>query len=261
MTVFIHELKRGKLSLLIWTSAIAFMLMITVLIYPQMKPQMAQMENMMADMGSFSAAFGMDKMSFGEFSDYFAIECGNVLGLGGAVFAAITGASMLAKEEKEHTAEFLYTHPVSRTRIVTEKLLALVVQITILILAVAAVSAVSIALIGESTDTFLLFLIFLAYLLLSLEIAMLCFGISAFLRSGLGVALGLAIGLYFLNILSNITEDVKFLKYITPFSYTEVSDILQNRSIPPTYLAIGMCMAAAAVTAAFLKTHKKDISA
>ena len=32
---------------------------------------------------------------------YFGVECGNVLGLGGALFAAVVGASAIAKEERE----------------------------------------------------------------------------------------------------------------------------------------------------------------
>ena len=33
--------------------------------------------------------------------------------LGGAIYAAILGASSLSKEERDGTAEFLYTHPLS----------------------------------------------------------------------------------------------------------------------------------------------------
>ena len=86
MTIFFHELKRGKISLLIWSLAIAFMLGVCVLIYPEMKTQMGDISAMFADMGSFSAAFGMDKINFGSFIGFFGVECGNVLGLGGAFF-------------------------------------------------------------------------------------------------------------------------------------------------------------------------------
>ena len=101
MTVFFHELKRGRISLLIWSAAIAFMLAICVIIYPEMKSQMGDISAMFADMGSFSEAFGMDKINFGSFTGFFGVECGNVLGLGGAFFAAIIGISALSKEEKE----------------------------------------------------------------------------------------------------------------------------------------------------------------
>lgn len=59
-----------------------------------------------AQMGGFSQAFGMDRLNFGEFLGFFSIECGNMLGLGGAFFAALCGISALSKEEREHTAEF-----------------------------------------------------------------------------------------------------------------------------------------------------------
>ncbi len=38
----------------------------------------------------------------------------------------------LSKEEKDQTAEFLLTHPVSRRRIITEKLTAVLVQIVVM---------------------------------------------------------------------------------------------------------------------------------
>ena len=95
MTIIKHELKAGKNSLIIWTAIIAFMLALCIFIYPQMGSQMSEISGMFANMGSFSAAFGMDKINFGEFSGFFAVECGNVLGLGGAFFAALLGISAL----------------------------------------------------------------------------------------------------------------------------------------------------------------------
>ena len=260
MTVFLHEIRRCRLSLLIWSAAVGFMLVVCVFVYPEMKPQMSQMENFMSDMGSFSSAFGMDKLNFSRFPDYFAIECGNCLGLGGALFAAVTGITMLSKEEKEHTSEFLFTHPVSRCNIVLGKLLSVIAQIIVFNAIVAASSIASIYIIGEDADISLILLQFLAYFLLQIEIALLCFGISAFIRSGLGLGIGLAFGFYFCNIITNITEDAEFLKYLTPFAYADGSEILQNKELSPVYLSIGMCLALSAAAIAFIKTSKKDLS-
>ncbi len=96
MTLFFHELKRNRVKLAVWTAIIAFMLCISILIYPQMTSQMGDMGDMFSQMGEFSSAFNMDKINFGEFKGYFAVECGNVLGLGGAFFAAIMGVTALA---------------------------------------------------------------------------------------------------------------------------------------------------------------------
>lgn len=253
-------MKRGKISLLIWSCAVAFMLGICVLIYPEMKTQMSDISAMFSDMGSFSAAFGMDRINFGTFIGFFGIECGNVLGLGGALFASILGISALSKEEKEHTAEFLLTHPVSRTKVLSQKLLAVFAQITVLNLFSVLVTALCTVAVGESADAKTMFLMFLAYFILQIEIAAVTFGISAFIRgNGLGIGLGIAVLMYFLNIIANLTEDAKFLKYITPFGYTEGADIISNGAIEVKYLAVGIAFAAAGIIIAFLKYRKKDI--
>ncbi|MBQ8322055.1 MAG: ABC transporter permease subunit [Clostridia bacterium] len=260
MTIFLHELRSSRLSLIIWSAAISFMLGVCVFIYPEMSGQMSEIGDMFSEMGAFSSAFGMDQLNFGEFIGYFGIECGNVLGIGGVLFAAITGVSMLAKEEKEHTAEFLLTHPVTRTRAVTEKLIAALAQVVILNIAVIAVTAISIALVDVEVDAGKLALIFLAYFIMQLEILCITFGISAFIRrGGLGIGLGLAIVTYFVNIIANLTEDLEFLKYITPFGYTDSADIVSSGELNLGYLAVGVVFLTAGIVAAYVQYNKKDI--
>ncbi len=74
MTLLKHELKQGKIALLIWTVVVAFMLAVCILIYPEMKDQMNQMSDLFANMGSFSSAFGMDLIQYGEFRGFFSTE-------------------------------------------------------------------------------------------------------------------------------------------------------------------------------------------
>ncbi|MCI9136232.1 MAG: ABC transporter permease subunit [Lachnospiraceae bacterium] len=261
MIILRHELRQGRCALALWTGIIAFMLGICVLIYPEMESQMSEVSGMFADMGGFSAAFGMDRINFGEFMGYFGVECGNILGLGGSFFAALLGISALAKEEKEQTAEFLLSHPVSRKEVVMEKFLGVIFQIVLLNAAVFCVTVLAAWMVGESLDYKILVLLFLAYFLLQVETAALCFGVSAFIsRGSLGIGLGLAALFYFLNIIANLTEKAKFLKYITPFGYAEGADIIADGGIDGRYLAVGMVFAAAGAAAAFYKYVRKDIA-
>ncbi|MBR0303230.1 MAG: ABC transporter permease, partial [Clostridia bacterium] len=222
--------------------------------------QMAEVTNAFSEMGSFSSAFGMDRLNFGEFMGYFAVECGNVLGLGGALFAAIYGISAIAKEEKEATAEFLYTQPISRMRVIAEKYLALIFQVVALNVAVCGISLCCILAIGESVDFGVLFLLFLSYLILQIEIASVCFGFSAFVGKGsTAVGIGFAFLLYFLNLIANITDKAKVLKYVTPFAYCDGADIAATSSLEWKYVAVGAALAAAGVAAAFIRYKKKDL--
>ena len=114
MTMIRHELRQNRISLAVWTLAVGALMAVCILIFPEMQEEMDGAGDLFASMGSFTEAFGMDQVSFGTLTGFYAVECGNILGLGGAFFAALCGVSALAKEEKEHTAEFLLTHPVSR---------------------------------------------------------------------------------------------------------------------------------------------------
>ena len=261
MTLYRHEMKRSTLALAIWTAAIAFMLGVTVIIYPEMATEMDKMTDMFANMGSFSDAFGLDQLNFGEFIGYFAVECGNTLGIGGSIFAAIIGITALSREERDGTAEFLLTHPLKRSSIVSAKLLSVVSQVIILNL-VTLLTCITMALIigeGGSVDT--MSLILLPYLILQLEIACLTFGISAFMRKGaMPVGIGIAFGLYFVNILSNITKELEFLRYLTPFSYTDGGYIVKNNALEYPLILIGIAVAIVGVASAFIKYTKKDIA-
>lgn len=261
MTLIKQELRKGRTALILWTAILSFLLGICVLIYPEMKHQMADVSSMFANMGGFSAAFGMDKINFGEFMGFFGVECSNVLGLGGAFFAALLGILALASEEKEKTAEFLLTHPIPRSKVVLQKFCAILIQIAILNGVVMLVTFLSAFAIGELPKDHTLALLFAAYIILQVEIAAICFGISAFLsRGGMGSGLGLAALFYFLNIIANLTEQAKFLKYITPFGYTESADIIANGRIERNYVLIGILFAIIGIAAAFIQYNKKDIA-
>ncbi len=260
MTLVKHECRQNKTAFLIWTVSVGFLLAVCVFLFPEMKGQMSSVNDVFASMGSFTEAFGMDRLNFGTLIGFYAVECGNILGLGGAFFASLCGAGILSKEERDKTAEFLLTHPVSRKRIVTEKLIAVWIQITAMNLIIYALSVGTIAAVGETIPWKEIRLLHLGYYLLQLELAGICFGISAFLPKGsAGVGLGIAAMLYFGNLIANIADVAAFLKYITPFGYCEAADIVSNGKLDGVMVAIGAVIGIGGIVIAYLKYTKKDI--
>lgn len=260
MTIVKHELRQGKASFFIWMVSIGFLLAVCIFLFPEMKSQMTGINEMFSSMGSFTAAFGMDQLNFGSFPGFYAIECGNVLGLGGAFYAALCAVDILSKEEKSRTAEFLLAHPVSRRQVVTQKLIAVFIQITVMNLILFILAVCCMAAIGESEFIAKITLLHLAYYLLQIELAGICFGISAFIRkSSIGIGLGIAAFMYFLNLVANIAEVVDFLKYITPFGYCEGADIVIDGSLDGVKVAVGMALCIIGIAAAYFKYTKKDI--
>ncbi|MGN0486587.1 MAG: ABC transporter permease subunit [Acutalibacteraceae bacterium] len=262
MTLYIKELRQSLKSLCIWTVSVASMILICILMFPEMKSEMDSVSNMFANMGGFTAAFGMDKLSFGELMGFYGIECGNILGIGGGFFAALTGISVLAKEEKDHTAEFLFTHPISRASAITQKLLSVFTQILLMNIAVTETGLISAAVIGEKFPMKEFLLLHIAYLIMQLEIASICFGISAFIRRGnLGIGLGLALLLYFMNLIANISDKADFLRYFTPYAYSEASNIISEARLDMRLILIGAVLSVIGIAAGYWKYMKKDLAA
>lgn len=262
MTVFKHEIKQGFKAFWIWTIAIVFMLVICVLIFPQMSSNMdGGTSEMFANMGSFSEAFGMDSINFGEIMGFYGIECGNILGIGGGFFSALIGITILSKEEKDRTAEFLLTHPISRTSILIQKLLSVLLRILVMNVIIVAASAISFAAIGENFAVKEFVLLHIAYLVMQFEIACICFGISAFVKgSSAGIGLGVATAFYFMNIIANISDKAEFLHYLTPFSYAQASDIISTSEIDLKLIVLGAVYTIVGVAVGFIKYAKKDIA-
>lgn len=262
MTIYIKELRQSIKSLLIWTCSIGVMMLICILIFPEMKNEMDNMSNLFSNMGGFTAAFGMDKLNFGELMGFYGIESGNILGIGGGFFAALLGVSALAKEERERTAEFLLTHPVSRASIVSQKLLSVITQLLVMNGLVIIISLISSKIIGEEFQMKEFMLLHMAYLILQLEIACICFGISAFIRRGsIGIGLGLALAFYFMNIVCNISEKADFLKYITPYAYADASKVIPTSKLEMNLVMLGVLFSMLGVITAYVKYTKKDIAA
>lgn len=260
MTIFRKELRTGAVSFLVWSAVVGGLMAVCVGLYPSMAGSMEDMSALFAGMGDFSAAFGLDKLGFGSILGFYGTECGNILGLGGALFAGMTAASVLSKEEQEGTGEFLLTHPVSRTRVAAEKLGSVLLQVLILNIAIYLLAIGSAQVIGEEIPWKELTLLHLSYFFLQIELAGLSFGLSSIMRRGsLGAGLGVAAGAYFLSLIANISEGAKWLRYVTPFAYASGADIMMESALELPLVALGMTYGLAGIAFGFFWYSRKDM--
>ncbi len=262
MHVFRREIRSTGRAFIVWTAAIAAFVVVVMLMYPEMSGNMTAIDESFANMGSFTSAFGLDVLKMTTAMGFYGIESGNIIGLGTAMFAALQGISALAKEEGNRSAEFLLSHPISRRRVVTEKLLAIFFQIILMNVIVTAVAAVSFRMIGEEMEQAKFFKLHLAIVFMNLQLAGITFMISAFLKGGgTGIGLGLALLMYALGIIANIAEPAEMLKYVTPFKYSEAAQIFRDNALLWELIALGMGLSLICILIAYMKYAKKDIRA
>jgi ABC-2 type transport system permease protein len=175
------------------------------------------------------------------------------------------GVSILSKETRERTADFLLVKPVSRTKVITAKLLAaltaiLVADVIFHVISIIIANAVKVS----DFDGKLFFMINLTLFFIQLILFSLGMAVSVFfkkLKSVLPISLGTVFGFYMAGALIATGENEAAARYISPFRYFDTAYIIQHAAYEASYLAVGAVIAAAAVTVTYIVYTKKDIHA
>jgi ABC-2 type transport system permease protein len=262
MVIFKHELKINLKNFIIWVVSMSVICGGCLLLFSSMKDAMGEIADSYANMGAFTEAFGMDKLSMATMDGFFSVEVGNMFSIGATMFAALIGIGILSKEEGMHTAEFLATLPISRGRIVIQKMLSLLTMVLGFDVICYVVFIMVIGIVGEKADIASITIYMLVQFVMHVEVALVTFFISASTKKNqFGIGLGLALILFMLDIVSRITDKVEFLKVFTPFYYSNASDIISNEGVKePILVIVGVIIAIAAGVGAYVMYNKKDIA-
>ena len=124
--LYLKELKRNRKNATIWTGIVlAFTLMI-LSIYPSFAEMGEEMAKLMSSMPeAYARAFGIDSNTWASIVGFYSTYYGVYITLLMGIFTASTGATIVGKEERDGTAEFLLTHPLSRATVSSTKMAVL----------------------------------------------------------------------------------------------------------------------------------------
>jgi ABC-2 type transport system permease protein len=243
----------------------AFILVFFFSLYPAFSDQAAAMNEFLARYpAQLRAAFGLDKIDLSTVLGFYAFTFVFVQ-LCLAIQAGNYGFGLVSIEESELTADFLLCKPVSRTQVLTSKLLAAFTSLLITDVVIWVSSIVGILLFREGREYAqgTLFLLLLSTVILQLVFL----GIGLFIsllvrrvRSVTSYGLGLAFGAYILNGFSGIFGDIK-LELITPFKHLDPTYIVQNAAYNTTLVLLDVAIILVTVGVSYWLYNRHDIPA
>ncbi len=262
MNIFLRELRANLKSLITWSVIIILLIMIAVAKFsafagdPSMLAMLDSMPEPMLDALNMRA-FNLTTLSgfYGVMFIYF--------GLMGAIAAAMWGSDIISKEERDKTVEFSLVLPVSRSRVVTAKALAALVNCIAFVLITWVVSLLAVRSYNPD-QAFHDFLALEMQAMLAIELIFLAIGLllgCAMKRYKLSGSTAVAIILvtYFMSILSAMQENLDFLKYFTPFKYFDAGELFRSGKMDGTYLLLSALIIGACVAAAYWIYNKRDL--
>jgi ABC-2 type transport system permease protein len=262
MNIFVRELRANLKSLAIWSGIIALLIMMATAKFSAFAsdPSMLKMLDSMPP--ALLDALSMRGANLTTISGFYQVMF-IYFALMGAIAAAMWGSDSISKEERDKTVEFSLVLPVSRSRVITAKALAGLVNCIAFALITWGVSLLATRS-YQPDEKFFSFLALEMESMLVIELVFLAIGLllgcamKQYKLSG-STAIGIILVTYFLSIMISMQKDLDFLKYFTPFRYFDAGDLFRNGRIDGAYLLLSAVIIVVCVALGYVVYRKRDL--
>ena len=262
MNIVLRELRASLRSLLVWGGIVvvwAFFGFAEYSAYAENPEILAILDSLPP---AFLSALSLEAFNLTTVSGFWGVLFIN-FALLLSLSAVLWGSDIVSKEERDRTVEFLLALPVSRTKIVTAKILAAAMNCFAL-LAITWGASLANAARYQPDSAFFDFLTLSMIALFGMQLIFLAVGF--FLGCAMkhhkrasSVAIVLWLGTYILSVLSGLSESLEFLKYVSPFAYFDPALLLRESRIDLAYVALSAGIIAVCLVAAYLTYSRRDL--
>lgn len=262
--MFKRELKVNFKSFIIWTLVLIGIFAVVYLIYPSiMSNDNMEMLNEMLKVfpEEVLKAFNMDISGIDNAFGWLKSEGFVFVLLITGIYSGILGSNILLKEESEKTIEYLNSLPVTRNDIVLKKVLVGLMYIVLMVLCVGIFNYIGLSISGDF-DKKLYMLLSVAPIFSSIAIFGVCLFLSSFAhktKNTLGISLAIVFISYFLNIASEMSDSVGFLKYVSFFTLADIRNVIINISINPLIVFISLLLTSIFIFLTLVVYNRKDL--
>ncbi|MBE0666678.1 MAG: ABC transporter permease subunit, partial [Bacteroidales bacterium] len=259
-----HEFKMIRNSVFTWSISISLLLLVFMSLFSSFANDAAILNEAMAQFPpELLMAFGMTGIDMSTVLGFFSFAflfCQICL----AVQASNYGFGLVSLEERDMTADFLLAKPVSRTHILTSKLLAALTGLTITNIVIWISSFVFIELFrdGRAYDTGTLILLLSSIVLFQLFFLTVGILISLLMkkvRSVTPLSMALAFGMYVISAFGGMLGDAK-MELITPFKHFEPNYIVTNAAYDMPLVLISVSVIIISIAASYVLYVKRNIN-
>lgn len=263
MNIFLRELRASRKALIIWSVCMFLGVLSGMSKYTTYSSGGAASQALTELPHSMRALFGMGSFNVSTMSGFFAFLFSYIV-LAAAIHAALLGSGIIAKEERDKTSEFLMVKPVSRTAVITSKLLAALVNIVVINVVTLLSSFFLVAAYNKGKDisgeiaVFLLTMFIVQLIFLSLGALL-----SAFMKnpkaSG-ATATSILLGSYVISKITDLANHLDFLNILSPFKYFSYTDIVSGDGISLVVVILTLLLIAAFSVSTYFFYQKRDLN-
>lgn len=261
MNVLSYELRRNFISALLWAISLSFFGCICIQLYGAFTADINFFESILnAYSPEMLKAFGAELTTIRTLPGFYSF-CFMYVVLCGAFYALHVGISIVGKELAGKSAEFLYTKPMPRWRILTSKLICALLCLLVINGIYTATTFGMANLSGFSFDTNIFFMmnsaLFLSQLLF-LALGFLCACCFSKIKSPLTLATGIISIFFLLQMVVNL-EPNGILSYLSFLNYVSADLILANNGYDMLRLGLLLLLSIVFIISGYRYFQRRDI--
>lgn len=262
MNMYWREMKAHRKSLIIWCIGMSALIAAGMSEFGAFTSSGQSMNDLMESMPKAMQSFmGGGGLDLSTAIGYYGLLFLYII-LMATIHAAMLGATILSKEERDKTVEFLFVKPVTRRKIVSVKMLAALTNVLILNL---VTWGVSIAIVGHYADggsvTGDIGSLMAGTAILQVLFIVIGTAVAAVTkRPGKSSVIATSILLitFILSFAIDLSEKIEGLKYFTPFKYFDAKNVLEN-GLEPLFVGISIGLILVLGVSTFRFYSKRDL--
>lgn len=262
MNILFRELRANFKSLLIWSGII---ILFNAVGYSKFSafyenPDLLKVLDSMPP--ALLASFNMDGFNLTTVTGFYGLMV-MYFSLILSISAAMWGSDIISKEERDRTVEFSLSLPIARSRLITAKLAAAAIN-CLLLLGVTWLVTILQAQAYHPDAGFYSYVAITQWAFLFLQATFLSLGIllgcamKNHKHAG-GTAVFILLGAYFTSVLSGLSDNLDFLRYLTPFEYFDSLRMLRLSGIELSSVLLSAAIILVALIGAYIVYSKRDL--
>lgn len=263
MNIFLREMKAYRWGLIFWALGIIFMVGAGMAKYAAYESAGQTVEDLLAGVPkTVQVLFGFSGFDLTTASGFYGVLF-LYIAVMAAVHASLLGSSIISKEERDRTSEFLFAKPIPRSAALSGKLLAGLVNIIILnaVTTLSSLYLVDYFNNGESVsgDIMLMMVGLFLMQLIFFSIGAVVAGIVSKPKSAPSIATSIMFLTFLVSYIVNLNADLDILKYLSPFKYFDAAVLMADGRLDPGYVALSAAIIVLAIAGTYRFYSARDL--
>lgn len=262
MNIILRELRANRKALIIWSVCMVLLVVSGMAKYTAHSSG-GQAGAVIADLPhSIKALLGMGSFDVTSASGFYGMLFGYIE-LAVAIHASLLGASIIAKEERDKTTEFLMIKPVSRAKVVTSKLIAAFLNVIVINIVTLVSSVVMVGAYNKGADIsgiitmFVLSMFIVQLIFLSIGSALASFMKNP--KSSGSLVTAMLLIAFVISKITDVTDKLNFLNVFSPFKYFNLYRLLAGEGLNIVIVILSLILVVIFSASAHYFYGKRDL--